>query len=170
MTLDRNGLEVLGRLQCLDLLRSATIGRVLVTVGALPAAFPVSYALMGDDVVLRTGAGTKLHTASANAIVGFEVDEFDARRRTGWSVMVTGHACEIDDPAELSAAAALGLVSWVRNASVHFVRISTQLVSGRRIPEETAAFSARETRAHLAEAVRLEAAQRTTLSASTVGS
>jgi nitroimidazol reductase NimA-like FMN-containing flavoprotein (pyridoxamine 5'-phosphate oxidase superfamily) len=159
MNIDRNGLEVLNRQESLDLLRTVTIGRVLVTVAALPAAFPVSYALMGDEVVLGTGAGTKLHAAMANAIVGFEADTFDPLSRTGWSVMVTGHASEIEDPAEQAAAADLGLESWVRDASAHFVRISTQLVTGRRIPAETSAFAARETRARLADAVRLEAAQ-----------
>jgi nitroimidazol reductase NimA-like FMN-containing flavoprotein (pyridoxamine 5'-phosphate oxidase superfamily) len=163
MTSDRNGLEVLDRHQSLDLLRSASIGRVLVTVGALPAAFPVSYGVMGDDIVLRTGAGTKLHAAMANAIVGFEVDAFEPQSRTGWSVMVTGHASEMEDPAEQAAACDLKLESWVRNGSAHFVRISSQLISGRRIPEETSAFAARDTRARLADAVRLEAADRVTL-------
>ncbi len=133
MNLDRNGLEVLDRDQSLGLLRDAAIGRVLVTVGALPAAFPVNYALLGDDIVFRTGAGTKLQAAASDTVVGFEVDDFDARGHGGWSVLVTGHAREIDSPEELAAAVRLPLQSWLPTAPERFVKIHTQLVTGRRL-------------------------------------
>lgn len=133
MNLDRNGLEVLDKHESLGLLRTAAIGRVLVTVGALPAAFPVNFALLGDDIVFRTSAGTKLQAAASDTVVGFEVDDFDARGHGGWSVLVTGHAKEIDSPGELAAAARLPLQSWLPTTPEHFVKIHSQLVTGRRL-------------------------------------
>jgi nitroimidazol reductase NimA-like FMN-containing flavoprotein (pyridoxamine 5'-phosphate oxidase superfamily) len=133
MDLDRNGLEVLDKRTSLELLGTVTVGRVLVTMGALPAAFPVNFSLLGDDVVFCTSAGTKLDAALRNSVVGFEVDDFDSRGRTGWSVLVTGHANEIVDAAERLAVAELGLRSWLPSGPERFVRISSQLVTGRRL-------------------------------------
>ncbi|HEX4905274.1 MAG TPA: pyridoxamine 5'-phosphate oxidase family protein, partial [Acidimicrobiales bacterium] len=67
MEIDRNGLEVLDRDECLRLLAQATLGRVGVTIGALPCVVPVNYRIVGDEVVIRTGAGTKLDAATKNA-------------------------------------------------------------------------------------------------------
>jgi hypothetical protein len=50
----------LDRSQCLDLLRGTVIGRVVFTDSALPAAQPVTYLLDGEEIVFRTGQGTKL--------------------------------------------------------------------------------------------------------------
>ena len=38
---DRNGLEILDRASCLQLLGSAHVGRIALTMGALPVVFPV---------------------------------------------------------------------------------------------------------------------------------
>ena len=48
---DRNGLEVLDEPACLALLRSTTIGRVAITVGALPTILPVNYRFV-DGAIL----------------------------------------------------------------------------------------------------------------------
>ena len=60
MEVDSTGLQVLSRAECLALLRDSLVGRVVVTDRALPAAFPVNFALLGEDVVFRTTAGSKL--------------------------------------------------------------------------------------------------------------
>ena len=152
MNLDRNGLEVLERDESVELLRNAVIGRVLVTVGALPSAFPVNYALLGDDVVFRTGAGTKLTAAARDAVVAFQVDDFDAQGHGGWSVLVTGHATEIEAPEELEAAVRLPLQSWLPEQPDRFIRIQSQLVTGRRLSlDARAAHRATAARAAVAE-------------------
>jgi uncharacterized protein len=103
MTLIDNGLEILSPGECRDLLRRTTVGRVAVTVGALPAIFPVNYALLGDDIVFSTGEGTKLRAAVDRAVVAFQIDDFDATIPYGWSVLAVGMATEITDPEQLSA-------------------------------------------------------------------
>src|ERR671927_50235 len=109
--------EILDRETCLRLLATQRIGRlaveaepemgphvVPVNYAALRAVFPVNYALLGDEIVFLTGEGTKLRAAAAEAVVAFEVDDFDATRPYGWSVLAVGVAQGIADPEQLSAA------------------------------------------------------------------
>lgn len=138
MERDRNGLSVLGREECLALLRDARTGRVAVSVGALPAVFPVNYSVLGDDVVFRTGTGSKLRSAVAKAIVAFEVDEIDREHHAGWSVLVTGSAAELSDPREIAAADGVGLRTWLPKEPTRWVRVRTQVISGRRLEPQAA--------------------------------
>jgi nitroimidazol reductase NimA-like FMN-containing flavoprotein (pyridoxamine 5'-phosphate oxidase superfamily) len=139
MTVDRNGLEVLDRDECLRLLATAEIGRVIVTVGALPAAFPVNFALWDGDVVFRTGTGSKLVAAVDKAIVAFEVDEIDRVTKSGWSVLVTGPAMAVDQTPDMAIADRLAPQPWLPRYRGHVVRIRSELVSGRRLDLVTAA-------------------------------
>ncbi len=133
MNVDRNGFEVLSRSECLDLLGRSVIGRVVVTQKALPAAFPVTFALLDEDIVFLSAEGSKLDAASGEEVVAFEVDDFDRESQTGWSVLVQGWAGVIVDPDVLARARALGLRPWVRGRWLSYVRIRTELVTGRRI-------------------------------------
>lgn len=133
MELDRNGLEVLGRDESLDLLGTAVLGRIAVSSGALPTVLPVNFRFDGRRILFRTGVGTKLDAATHHAVVAFEVDEIDANAETGWSVVVTGVAKEVTDAAELASAQALPLVRWASGLDDRVVAISPDLVSGRRI-------------------------------------
>ena len=126
------GLDVLDEHECLRLLGSTHLGRVAVTVGALPDIFPIHYALLGSDPVFRTDPGAKLMAASAGTILCLEADEADPVNHTGWSVMVTGPAHVITDPDELAKAHDLPLRPWVGRGDV-YVRLQAVLVSGRRI-------------------------------------
>ncbi|MEA3056455.1 MAG: hypothetical protein QOD30_1887 [Actinomycetota bacterium] len=133
MTVDRNGLEVLERDDCLRLLRSATLGRVGVTSGALPKILPVNFRLVGDRILIRTGVGTKLDAATKNSVVAFEVDHMDPFEHTGWSVMITGVAREVTDPDEVAELERPPLPRWAPKGDGRVVAISTEMVSGRRI-------------------------------------
>jgi uncharacterized protein len=134
MRLDHNGLEVLDRDECLRLLGGAVIGRVGVSSRALPRVLPVNFRLDGDRILIRTGRGTKLDAATANAVVAFEVDDIDPVDQTGWSVLITGAARELTDPAELAAVAAQPLARWAPHGpDDRVMAISTELVDGRRI-------------------------------------
>ena len=134
MEIDAQGLEVPTRGQCLRLLRRRTIGRIVLTVDGFPAAFPVSYALLGDDIVFRSAAGTKLSAALDGATVGFQVDRIDPVLQTGWSVMVRGPASVITDSEELARAARLALRPGAPGDRPFYVRIRSDVVTGRRFP------------------------------------
>lgn len=133
MEIDRNGMEVLSREECGLLLRSTSIGRVAVSMGALPAVFPVNFAVWDRDIVFRTGHGTKLEAAVQNTVVAFEVDAVDSIAHSGWSVLVTGRAHVIADPDELAEAERLPLLPWAPRGNKAFVRIRGELISGRRL-------------------------------------
>src|SRR5258708_34405572 len=94
----------LTREQCLLRLRKGGVGRVAVTLGALPAVFPVSYAMLDEDVVFRTGAGTKLTAAVRRAVLAFEIDGANSLAHAGWSVLVVGPSHQITDGDELDHA------------------------------------------------------------------
>ena len=133
MALYEEGLELLDEEECLRLLSGATIGRVAVTIGALPAIFPVNFTMSSGAVVFRTGEGTKLAAATDHAVVAFEADGWDALEHDGWSVLAVGQARVVTDPAEVDALRRLPLAPWAGGARNNFVRMPIEFLSGRRI-------------------------------------
>lgn len=125
-------LEVLDDDECMRLLASGTVGRVGITIGAMPAIFPVNYGLIDELVVFRTGTGTKLRAALANTVVAFEVDEIDRTTHSGWSVLVVGMARELTGDAR-DEALALPLEPWAPTGRDHVVAITEDVVTGRRL-------------------------------------
>ena len=138
---DRNGMVVLSKAECMNHLGRNGLGRVAITVGALPAVFPINYAVDGEYVYFRTAAGTKLAAAARNAVVAFEVDHVDRMAHTGWSVLVIGPAEEVVDHDTRATADELPLARWLPGGVETLVRIRAELVSGRAITlERTAVF------------------------------
>jgi nitroimidazol reductase NimA-like FMN-containing flavoprotein (pyridoxamine 5'-phosphate oxidase superfamily) len=132
--LDRNGLRVLAREECLALLGTVRLGRVGLCLQTLPAVLPVTFGLLGEDVVFRTGTGTKLTAAVAHSVVVFEADHADIELGTGWSVCVTGRAETLHRPDDLAAVAELDIPTLVRGVASHVVRIHSDIVTGRSSP------------------------------------
>lgn len=129
-----NGLELLTESECLDLLATENVGRVGVSVSALPAIFPVNYLLDGGDIVFRTGEGTKLRAAADRAVVGFEVDHFDAATGDGWSVLIVGLARIVPDvTGHPSHRAPTPAAAGNRPATI---RLHPELISGRRLVKD----------------------------------
>lgn len=126
-------LEVLSVAECLAMLARLRLGRLAVVADGRPLILPVNYCLDGHDVVLLTDAGTKLD-AARDAPVAFEIDGTDGLYHLGWSVLVTGTAEEVTDPAERDRLAHLPLVPWCEGAKDHWLRIRPTAITGRRIP------------------------------------
>ena len=133
--MDVNGpvLAQLSRGECLRLMGSVPVGRIVYTRQALPAVELVSFALDGGGIVIRTGAGSKLAAATRGAVVAFEADSVDVAGRAGWSVTVIGHATAVTDRAEIGRLEQLPLTSWAPGNGDHFIRVSPAIVNGRRI-------------------------------------
>ena len=130
--MDAEGLEVLVAEQCLELLAGSRLGRIAVTIGAVPAIFPVHYRLVDGQIVFRTGEATNLHTASANTVVAFEVDDVDPSWAEGWSVLVVGVAREIRDDVAIALALDQAPSLWDAGVGAHVISILPAFVSGRR--------------------------------------
>src|SRR4051794_21859518 len=131
MDIDRDGLEVLDRAECLRLLGGAAVGRIAGTSGALPVVLPLRYALDGDSIVFETGLGSTIDFISSGSVVAFEVDNLHERGHSSWTVMVTGVAQLVSDDCEVER---LGRLLYDDPAAEdgQFLRISLELVSGRR--------------------------------------
>ncbi len=133
MNFDRNGLETIDPDECLRLLGTAAIGRLALSVRALPVVLPVNFALAHDGVVIRTGKDANLDQACDQTVVAFEVDGFDPIVQAGWSVLVQGTASVLTAPAELHDASQLGLAPWGNPHADSFVKVGLDLVTGRRL-------------------------------------
>ncbi len=128
-----SAIELLTEAECRDLLAGERIGRVGLSVGALPAIFPVNYRVIDGDIFFRTGDGSKRRAALQGGVVGFEVDRIDPGTASGWSVLAVGVAREVrsDDAARPDYD---GIVPWPGGDRSHLIRIHPEMVSGRRIP------------------------------------
>jgi nitroimidazol reductase NimA-like FMN-containing flavoprotein (pyridoxamine 5'-phosphate oxidase superfamily) len=127
------GAQVLSREECLSLMASMPVGRLVFTDRALPAVVPVNFVLSGRHIVLRTGATSSLAAAVRNSVVAFEVDRIDEEGHRGWSVTVVGRAEHVTDPEWIARLEQLPLVSWAGTELEQFVVISVELVNGRRV-------------------------------------
>ena len=130
---------------------------MVVNVDSVPAAFPVNFALLDDDIVFRTGSGTKLSAALEGAMVGFQVDRIDPVFESGWSVLIQGRSAVMTEEDELLQARRLHLRTWAPGERPHFVRIRSEAVSGRRFlsPAHALAETWDEEEAHAEPASRL---------------
>jgi hypothetical protein len=125
------GLEVLAEAECQRLLHSASFGRVGVATAGVAMILPVNYAMVGDDIVFFTGPGLKLSAAQAQKTMTFQIDDYDAERNSGWSVLVVGNAEEIDT-GELYGRRAKALAPGAPGERHDIVRIRPDMVTGRR--------------------------------------
>jgi nitroimidazol reductase NimA-like FMN-containing flavoprotein (pyridoxamine 5'-phosphate oxidase superfamily) len=89
-------LETLDEAECLRLLATVPIGRLVITRGGLPAVRLVSFLVDGDSIIFATADDDSRRAAERGDVVAFQVDDVDAVRRTGWSVTTAGHLKVID--------------------------------------------------------------------------
>ena len=137
---DRNGLEILERAECLQLLATGTVGRLAYCRGGVPAVIPVNVALAGERVLFRLGTGAALAAIYSRELVVLEVDAIDLDGCCDWSVNIVGSPTEV--PAALAGAAGQGLRSWLRPDTTRLFSLGTEHVEGRRLPPPRPATSA----------------------------
>ncbi len=97
------GVGALSPDECVTFLRSSQVGRIAVSIGALPVILPVNYLAFDDAVWFGAPADGPLLRASVGSVVAFEADGYDAIGGFGWSVLVRGVAVEVTEPGELEA-------------------------------------------------------------------
>lgn len=133
-TTDRHssGMEELSAAECWRLLRRHEVGRLAVSITDHPDIFPVNYVVDGDGIVFRTGAGTKLAAAVLGKGVAFEIDGYDPIAGDAWSVVVKGHARQIEHMIEYFEADDLPLFPWHASPKPDIVRIEPGETTGRR--------------------------------------
>ena len=133
--MDSNGtiLENLSREECLRLVGQVPLGRIVYTRQALPAVELVNFAMHDGDIIIRTDSSGKLAAATRGAVVAFEADSVDSAAHAGWSVTVVGYSRAVTDSDEIRRLEQVGLDPWAPGKRDHFIRISPEIVNGRRI-------------------------------------
>jgi hypothetical protein len=137
---DGSALRQLTSDDCLRLLATVPIGRIIYTRQALPAVELTNFALESGDIIIRTDRSGKLAAATLGAIVAFEADVVDLERRSGWSVTAIGPSRPVADPADIVRLRRMGLDSWAPGVREHFIRITPQLLNGRWLGADHRAF------------------------------
>lgn len=122
----------LGSAECLALLERQAVGRLAVSISSLPDIFPINFVVDRGCVVFRTAEGTKLAASVLGRGVAFEVDGVDEATGEAWSVIVKGHAVELQRMHERFAAAALPLYPWHASPKHRYVKIDPVQITGRR--------------------------------------
>jgi nitroimidazol reductase NimA-like FMN-containing flavoprotein (pyridoxamine 5'-phosphate oxidase superfamily) len=130
MATDSDPITELDRDEAWKLLKGQAVGRLAVSVAGQPDVFPVNFHANDTSIVFRTAPGSKLLEVTINATVAFETDSYNTDE--AWSVVVKGRAHVLDKQAEIFAAEAIGLRSWVPTIKTVFVRIVPTEVTGRR--------------------------------------
>jgi len=132
-------LEELDEAECLRLIAPGGVGRIAFTGRFGPTVIPVNYQLYEGTIVFRTVQDSPtdedLRTGIDHAEykVAFEIDEFVAAAREGWSVLIQGSAHHVDSEAERASVLRAGVEAWPAGKRELFVRIIPTRVTGRRI-------------------------------------
>jgi uncharacterized protein len=126
-------LESMSRAECLDFLLRARVGRVGVTVDALPVILPVNFGVIDEAIYFATVPGTKLDAATHGTVVAFQADAYVPDGSAGWSVLAVGRCSRVTDPASVARFQKEGVSAWAHgNRAEHVVRIELTNVTGRR--------------------------------------
>jgi nitroimidazol reductase NimA-like FMN-containing flavoprotein (pyridoxamine 5'-phosphate oxidase superfamily) len=126
------GVISLSREECWSRLRAHEFGRLAVVIGGGPRVFPMNYAVGEDAVVFRTLPGTKLdHGPGSRACL--EIDGYEERSATGWSVMVLGELVDITDTQDARSVALrkLPVRPVAPGVRQHWLALIAEEVTGR---------------------------------------
>lgn len=119
----------LDREECLELLESLKVGRIVFVDDSGPDALPVNYVMDGSDVLVATTPYGAIARGATNERVAFEVDEIFGYSESGWSVVVRGRATRespFDPPPELP-------YPWAEGNRSYVLRIRADQITGRRL-------------------------------------
>jgi uncharacterized protein len=120
---------------CIRLLRTSVMGRLgFNTADPAPVILPVNYAVVERSICLLTTEHGVLSTWATISDVAFQVDEIDATRWSGWSVLAQG-PCEVVP--ELEASQLLRRLPrprpWADGDRGTLLRLRWTTIAGRRL-------------------------------------
>jgi hypothetical protein len=118
-----------------QLLRSVSLGRVVFTWHAMPAIRPVNHLVDDETIIVRSHLGSAIVARAGNSdgtVVCYEADELDPIRHTGWSVIATGMARLIRDPAAIIRYQQQ-LEPWAAGQMDYVIEIKPEIITGIRL-------------------------------------
>jgi transcriptional regulator with XRE-family HTH domain len=129
-------LENLTPEQCEAHLAAGGIGRIVLSTGSGPVAFPVNFVFSKGAVTFRTSDAM---AGRIKGIVAFEVDHIDEAMSGGWSVLVRGYARLVEDLDERDVAGLLDIDPWAGGARLNLVEVAPFELTGRVITQRQSA-------------------------------
>ncbi len=121
----------LSEAECQDLLASQNLGRLSMTIRALPIVMPVNYSYLGGSVVLGMNDGPARRSITGDSVVALGVDSGQLDERF-WAILVIGRAAEIGDLAQRRELQRMGLKDLAGAPAAHFVQLQPDVISGYR--------------------------------------
>ena len=123
----------LTREECLDALRSKSVGRLAYTSDDGPRVIPVNYVLTADGVIFRTVPDGEVARHAMDSLCAFEIDEIDEFFEAGWSVLVAGVAQLLTEADFRRLQYGRIPEPWAAGPRILFVKIPLLQVSGRQL-------------------------------------
>jgi hypothetical protein len=84
--------ELIPENRCWELLTTVSVGRLALSVRALPVILPVQYYLDGRRLAICLGHHEIPERSLNDVIIAFAADAIDPATRSGWSVQVQGRS------------------------------------------------------------------------------
>ncbi|HEX3567477.1 MAG TPA: pyridoxamine 5'-phosphate oxidase family protein [Acidimicrobiales bacterium] len=116
--------------ECRRLLGTEPLGRIALSVRALPAVVPVLFHLSGDRVIFTVETDA-LFAALTDNIVAFEVDHIDIETHEGWAVVAVGRSGPV---VRVDAAGRPEDSGGAPSKAGRLIAVSLDRLSGRRTP------------------------------------
>ena len=133
VSFDNAALEVLDQQECLRLLRSVPVGRLVFTEAGLPAVRLVNFFVDGDTLVFLTTAADKLRAAQRVDVVAFEADNVHTDHHRGWTVTAIGHLSVVPEDEHAEVHRRLPLHSWASPTNAHLISLGLERLTGHRL-------------------------------------
>jgi nitroimidazol reductase NimA-like FMN-containing flavoprotein (pyridoxamine 5'-phosphate oxidase superfamily) len=118
-----------------QLLAGVSLGRIVFTQHAMPAIRPVNHLVDDQAIIIRSHLGAAIVARAAagdGTVVCYEADDIDPVRHTGWSVIATGMARLVSDPAVITRYQEL-LEPWAAGQMDYVIAIQPQVITGLRL-------------------------------------
>jgi nitroimidazol reductase NimA-like FMN-containing flavoprotein (pyridoxamine 5'-phosphate oxidase superfamily) len=124
----------LDRPTCVALLTTQHVGRLIIGA-ADPVVRVVNYTAFEHIIMFRSDPGPQIETILDHPVV-FEVDMFDERTHSGWSVIVHGTARDLSDHLAGLAQSGANVEPWAPGPKNRWIGIAIDDITGRLLRGE----------------------------------
>jgi hypothetical protein len=127
--------------RCWELLATASVGRVALSVQALPVILPVQYHVSGRRLAVCLGHHSIPARSLDETVIAFTADSIDPAARSGWAVQIQGRSSipRLDDFDVACGQPAVGQIVEIEPGTitgyyVHLCPFINALLAGRQAP------------------------------------
>jgi hypothetical protein len=117
--------EPITEAECWALLASVSVGRLALSLQALPAILPVQYYLDGDKIALCVGHYQVPGQSITDTVAAFAADAIDTSTSQGWAVQVLG---KLAPPQSMSGPSECG-----QRAGGQVIHLTPATIAGQRL-------------------------------------